>query len=50
MVCLGEVGSAIEVRTAGEPLGDKSLSGSIVMVRLGNSEARNGLRNENLVL
>ena len=50
MLYVGGVGSAIEGRTAGEPHGHESSSGSTVMVRLGNSEARDGLRNESLVL
>ena len=48
-MCVDGVGSAIEGRTAEEQLGDESSSGSIVVVRLGNSEARDGLGNENLV-
>ena len=47
IVCVDGVGSAIEGRTAGEPFGDESSSGSIVEIRLGNSEARDGLGNEN---
>ena len=50
MVCVGRVGSAIEGRTAGEPPGDESSSGSIVVVRLGNSKACDRLGHENLVL
>ena len=49
-VCMGGVGPAIKGRTDGEPLGNELSSGTIVVVRLGNSKARNGLGNENLVL
>ena len=50
IVYVDGIGSAIEGRTAGEPLWGESSSVSIVVVRLGNSEAQDGLGNENLVL
>lgn len=50
MVCVGGVGSVIESHTAGEPIGDESSLGSIVVVRLGNSEDRDELGNKNLGL
>ena len=50
MVCVGRVGLATEGRTAGKPLGNETLSGNIIEIRLGNSEARDGLGIEKLVL
>ena len=50
IVCVDGVGSAIEGQTADEPLGDEPSSGSIVVVRLSNNKARDGIGNKNLVL